>query len=66
MGWCDDIGSTKYNKEINYSNMSKKEINSLISNMKKDMKKAAKDLEFEKAALFRDKISDLRSISEYL
>ena len=34
--------------------------------MKKDMKKAAKDLEFEKAALFRDKISDLRSISEYL
>ena len=58
--------NSQYNKEINYSNMSKKEINSLISNMKKDMKKAAKDLEFEKAALFRDKISDLRSISEYL
>ncbi|MFL2764403.1 MAG: excinuclease ABC subunit UvrB [Dehalococcoidia bacterium] len=58
--------SSQYNKEINYSNLSKKEINSLISNMKKDMKKAAKDLEFEKAALFRDKISDLRSISEYL
>ena len=45
---------------------SEKEINSLISNFKKDMKEAAKSLEFEKAALLRDKISDLRSISEYL
>ena len=53
-------------EEIDYSNLSQKEINSLINNLKKDMKQSAKTLEFEKAALLRDKISDLRSISEYL
>ena len=52
-------------EEINYSDLSQKQINILIKNLKKDMKEAAKTLEFEKAALIRDKISDLRnSISQ--
>jgi len=34
----------------------------VITELEKQMKQAAKDLEFEKAALLRDEIFDIRSI----
>jgi excinuclease ABC subunit B len=40
--------------------MPKDELARLIKDLEKDMKQAAKDLEFEKAALLRDQIFDLR------
>jgi excinuclease ABC subunit B len=40
--------------------MPKDELARLIKELEKDMKQAAKDLEFEKAALLRDQIFDLR------
>ncbi len=40
--------------------MPKDELMRLIKELEKDMKQAAKDLEFEKAALLRDQIFDLR------
>ena len=40
--------------------MPKDELARLIKDLEKDMKQAAKDLEFEKAALLRDQISELR------
>ena len=39
----------------------KRDINDIIKGMEKEMKKAAKNLEFEKAARLRDKISAIRS-----
>ena len=61
----NDKNDAQNTEEINYSDLSQKQINILIKNLKKDMKEAAKTLEFEKAALIRDKISDLRnSISQ--
>jgi len=38
-----------------------RDINDIIKTMEKEMKKAAKNLEFEKAARLRDKITALRS-----
>jgi excinuclease ABC subunit B len=40
---------------------SERDINDIIKKMEKEMKKAAKNLEFEKAARLRDKITALRS-----
>jgi excinuclease ABC subunit B len=37
-----------------------KEVSSLIAELEREMRKAAKDLEFERAALLRDKIYELR------
>jgi excinuclease ABC subunit B len=44
--------------------MPKDELARLIKELEKDMKQAAKDLEFEKAALLRDQIFDLRQQME--
>ena len=46
--------------ELNIDNISKKNIYKLIKDLEKEMKKSAKILEFEKAALIRDQISELR------
>jgi excinuclease ABC subunit B len=44
------------------SGLPKKEMQQLIAEIEKQMKDAAKNLEFEKAAVLRDQIYDLRSI----
>ena len=46
-------------KEINGKKLSKKEKQELIEKLKKEMKEAAKMLEFEHAAFLRDKIKEL-------
>jgi excinuclease ABC subunit B len=44
--------------------MPKEELFKLIKDLESQMKKAAKDLEFEKAAMLRDQIVELRRVSE--
>ena len=41
--------------------MSKKEKDALIEKLTKEMREAARHLEFEKAAFLRDKISEIRN-----
>ena len=47
-------------KETKIENISDKNIYKLIKDLEKEMKNSAKVLEFEKAALIRDQISELR------
>jgi len=42
--------------------MPKSELQRLINELEKQMKEAAKNLEFEKAAVLRDQVFELRSI----
>ena len=48
-------------KQKNTAKMSKKEKDALIEKLTKEMKEAARHLEFEKAAFLRDKISEIRN-----
>ena len=48
-------------KKKNNAKMSKKEKDALIEKLTKEMKEAARHLEFEKAAFLRDKISEIRN-----
>ena len=48
-------------KQKNTAKMSKKEKDALIEKLTKEMKEAARRLEFEKAAFLRDKISEIRN-----
>ena len=48
-------------KQKNTAKMSKKEKDALIEKLTKEMKDAARHLEFEKAAFLRDKISEIRN-----
>lgn len=50
----------KYNLDKDIESMSKDEILKAIQKLEKDMKKASVDLQFEQAALIRDKILDMR------
>ncbi|WP_117148941.1 MULTISPECIES: excinuclease ABC subunit UvrB [Paraliobacillus] len=54
--------SAKYEGDApSYSKMTKKEIEKLIENMEKEMKQAARDLNFEKAAELRDIVIQLKA-----
>ena len=44
--------------------ISKKDLPKLIDQLEKDMKKAAKILDFERAAEIRDKLKKLREMAE--
>ena len=59
IGSSDEEKVTKKNK--NKAKMSKKEKDALIEKLTKEMKEAARHLEFEKAAFLRDKISEIRN-----
>ena len=48
-------------KKKTASKMTKKEKDELIEKLTKEMKEAARHLEFEKAAFLRDKISEIRT-----
>ena len=48
-------------KKKNNAKMSKKEKDALIEKLTKEMREAARHLEFEKAAFLRDKISEIRN-----
>ena len=60
-----EIGSADENKltkkKKNNAKMTKKEKDELIDKLTKEMKEAARHLEFEKAAFLRDKISEIRN-----
>ena len=58
----EKIKENNLDKSDNYKieNISDKNINKLIKDLEKEMKNAAKILEFEKAALLRDQITELR------
>ena len=58
----EKIKENNLEKSDNYKieNISDKNINKLIKDLEKEMKNAAKILEFEKAALLRDQITELR------
>ena len=47
---------------VNASELPKDELLRLVKEIEKQMKQAARDLEFEKAALLRDQVQDLRSV----
>jgi excinuclease ABC subunit B len=53
--------SEKYRISKDEDFMSRDEINKLIGRLTKEMKEAAKDLQFERAAELRDKIAELKS-----
>jgi len=50
--------------KIDNNNISKKEIVKSIKSLEKEMRIAAKNLEFEKAAFIRDEIQEIRKISK--
>jgi excinuclease ABC subunit B len=49
-------------KENNAAYLSDKELPEIINRMKREMKEAAKELDFEKAAELRDRIRDLSAL----
>ena len=49
-----------YNSSL--ANISKKDLLVFIKDLEKEMKNSARDLEFEKAAVLRDQITDCRKI----
>lgn len=55
-------GKGEYRAGKGAPSIPEKEIRRLIAEMEKQMQQAAKDLEFEQAAVFRDQILDLRNL----
>ena len=60
IGYC--ITDTQTNKHIKHHDLSRSEIVRVVKELEIQMKKAARELEFEKAALMRDEIVELRKI----
>ncbi len=57
---AEDTGGYKKDRKTGAEVLDKETLNSLIENLTKDMKQAARELEFERAAAIRDQIEDLR------
>ena len=53
-------GTSTYNTDAETDKLSKKEIEKLIAKQEKEMKQAAKELQFERAAQLRDEINKLK------
>ena len=56
------IAETSESYTVDSSDMPKDDILRLIKDLESQMRTAAKSLEFEKAALLRDQITDLRKV----
>ena len=59
LGAKDEDKTSKSKKKTN--KMSKKEVDALIEKLTKEMREAARHLEFEKAAFIRDRIAEIRN-----
>ena len=59
----EKLKSKEENKEIIHSEINKEDAFKIIKKLEKEMKSFAKSMEFEKAALIRDQIQELRKIS---
>ena len=59
----EKLKSKEENKEIINSEINKKDAFKIIKKLEKEMKSFAKSMEFEKAALIRDQIQEIRKIS---
>ena len=59
LGMRDDVKPSKSKKDN--KRMSKKEADALIEKLTKEMREAARHLEFEKAAYIRDRIAEIRN-----
>ena len=60
----EKLKSNEENKEIFESEIKKEDAFKMIKKLEKEMKSFAKSMEFEKAALIRDQIQDIRKISK--
>jgi excinuclease ABC subunit B len=58
------VAEVETNWKLEPESMNLKEINELIASVEKQMKKAATELDFESAAMYRDKIVELKKIRE--
>ena len=58
------VAEAENNWKLEPESMNLKEINELIASVEKQMKKAATELDFESAAMYRDKIVELKKIRE--
>ena len=59
----EKLKSKEENKEIVHSEINKEDAFKIIKKLEKEMKSFAKSMEFEKAALIRDQIQEIRKIS---
>ena len=59
----EKLKSKEENKEIIHSEINKEDAFKIIKKLEKEMKSFAKSMEFEKAALIRDQIQEIRKIS---
>jgi excinuclease ABC subunit B len=55
-------GETKADKKLSHDKITQNELKRIIVEMEKQMKEAAKNLEFEKAAALRDELYELKAI----
>ncbi|MBA4715204.1 MAG: excinuclease ABC subunit UvrB [Chloroflexi bacterium] len=60
----EKLKSNEENKEIFEGDIKKEDAFKMIKKLEKEMKSFAKSMEFEKAALIRDQIQDIRKISK--
>jgi excinuclease ABC subunit B len=56
------VAETRAPYQVNTGTIPKEEISKVVRELEKQMKQAAKNLEFEKAAAFRDQIVELRKV----
>ena len=56
------VAETRVPYEVNTGELPKDELTKIVHDLEKQMKQAAKNLEFEKAAAFRDQVVELRRV----
>lgn len=56
------VAETRVPYEVNTGELPKEQLTTIVHDLEKQMKQAAKNLEFEKAAAFRDQVVELRRV----